>query len=189
MRIIRYAELTSQPWLNGGGSTKVLDADAPGTDFGWRISIASVSKAGPFSALPGIDRVITLAEGEFLLLDVDGAEHGLEKYRPFRFSGDSTVSAEPVGPSVDLNVMTRRGAFQGFTTVVELSKKRSHPVFAGQWAVLLQGEATVSAAGSSDAPAALRKFDAVVGSAAATPELLGRGFVAIVSIDSATDSS
>ena len=188
MRVIRYAELKAQPWLNGGGSTRVLEADAPGSDFGWRISIASVDQAGPFSALPGIDRVITLIEGEFLLLEVDGAEHGLEKYRPFRFSGDSAVSGEPVGSSTDLNVMTRRGAFQGFTTVLELSKKRPHPVFPGQWAVLLQGAATVSVPGpdgSAGEPVALARYDAVVGHGEQAPELSGRGFVAIISIDPA----
>ncbi|ABY23618.1 conserved hypothetical protein [Renibacterium salmoninarum ATCC 33209] len=188
MRIIRYADLKSQQWLNGGGATRVLDADVPGADFGWRISIASVDKAGPFSALPGVDRVITLIDGEFLLLNVDGAEHGLEKHRPFRFSGDSLVSSEPVGVSMDLNVMTRRGAFQGFTTVLELSKKRPHPVFPGQWAVLLQGDATVSSTGDDgEAPVTLGRYDAVVGQGEAdgtgTPELSGRGFVAIISID------
>lgn len=197
MRIIRYADLKARPWLNRGGSTRVLDADLPAVDFGsidfgsidfgWRISIASVDKAGPFSALPGVDRVITLIDGEFLLLNVDGVEHGLEKYRPFRFSGDSAVSGEPVGTSMDLNVMTRRGAFQGFTTVLELSKKRPHPVFAGQWAVLLQGDALVSGGGSDGGEAEkLGRYDAVVGNsdpAAPAPELTGRGFVAIVSIE------
>lgn len=188
MRVIRYAELKAQPWLNGIGSTRVLDADLPGPDFGWRISVASVDKPGPFSALPDIDRVITLIDGEFLLLNVDGAEHGLEKYRPFRFSGDSAVSSEPVGPSTDLNVMTRRGSFHGFTTVLELSKKRPHPVFSGQWAVLLHGAATASfpgQEGGAGEPTTLGRYDAVVGQSEPAPEITGRGFVAIVSIDPA----
>ena len=55
------------------------------------MSIADVSKAGDFSAFPGMDRVLTVVEGELLLLSVDGAEHPLEKYRPFRFSGDAAA--------------------------------------------------------------------------------------------------
>ena len=94
------------------------------------MSIADVSKAGDFSAFPGMDRVLTVLEGELLLLSVDGAEHPLEKYRPFRFSGDAAAAgALPTGDIRDLNVITRNGAFKGYTSIIELSKKRAHPVF------------------------------------------------------------
>ena len=98
MEIIRYAELKAHPWRNGGGVTRELAshprARLPGRThetarWDWRVSIAEVSKAGDFSAFPGMDRVLTVMEGELLLLSVDGAEHPLEKYRPFRFSGDA----------------------------------------------------------------------------------------------------
>ncbi|MGY4541007.1 hypothetical protein ACVWY0_000915 [Arthrobacter sp. UYNi723] len=76
--------------------------------------------------------------------------------------------------------------------------------------MLLQGQATVSAgslsvsaeaagaaaaAAEADAdetapsptePEALNRYDAVVGSDTGTPEILGRGFLAVVSIDRAT---
>jgi environmental stress-induced protein Ves len=216
MEIIRYAELKAQPWRNGGGVTRVLashpaaaaagDAAAqPGWD--WRVSIAEVSKAGGFSAFPGMDRVLTVIDGELLLLSVDGVEHPLEKYRPFRFSGDAdSAGALPTGDVRDLNVFTRNGAFKGYTSIVELSKKRAHPVFAGQWGILLQGQATAGpgTAGASLSPdgeatageatsaaprepepavVGLNRYDAVVGSDIATPEILGRGFLAVVSID------
>ncbi|MET1016322.1 MAG: HutD family protein, partial [Leifsonia flava] len=71
------------------------------------------------------------------------------------------------------------------------SKKRAHPVFEGQLGVLLQGQATVSPAASGGAaatePTTLARYDAVVGSDAATPEILGRGFLAVVSIDPVDD--
>ncbi len=203
MDIIRYSDLKSARWLNGGGVTRQLAASGS-PEWDWRISIAEVGQAGPFSALPGIDRVITIVEGDLVLLEVDGEEHPLERYRPYRFSGDSRTSASlPTGNVIDLNVMTRRGAFRGYTAIIELSKKRPHPVFAGQHAVLLQGEAvvteapapaTAAAAGATAAdgaaadptttaaPVKLGRFDAVVGSEAA-PEVTGRGFLAIVSID------
>ena len=172
----------------------------------WRVSIAEVSKAGGFSAFPGMDRVLTVIDGELLLLSVDGAEHPLEKYRPFRFSGDAdSAGALPTGDVRDLNVITRNGVFKGYTSIVELSKKRAHPVFGGQWGILLQGQATVSpgtaggtlaTAGQAAGEAAtagprepgaaaveLNRYDAVVGSDTATPEIAGRGFLAVVSID------
>ncbi len=221
MEIIRFAELRSEPWRNGGGVTRELAshpkaASAQDGVWDWRVSIADVSKAGDFSAFTGMERVLTVIDGELLLLTVDGAEHPLEKYRPFRFSGEAAAhGALPTGDIRDLNVITRTGSFKGFTSIIELSKKRAHPVFEGQLAVLLQGQATVSvgnlsvsaaAAGAAEAtgtaesataaeadgdeaapapgePEALNRYDAVVGSDTGTPEVLGRGFLAVVSID------
>jgi len=207
MEIIRYAELRAEPWRNGGGVTRELAshpkaASAQDGAWDWRVSIAEVSKAGAFSAFPGMERVLTVIDGELLLLTVDGAEHPLEKYRPFRFPGDAdTASALPTGDIRDLNVITRNGAFKGYTSIIELSKKRAHPVFDGQLGVLLQGQATVSpgtagtAAPDADSngasepapapgePETLGRYDAVVGSDSRTPEILGRGFLAVVSID------
>ncbi|MEC5191408.1 MULTISPECIES: HutD/Ves family protein [unclassified Arthrobacter] len=199
MDIIRYAELKAHPWRKGGGVTREVarhssatqdsgdSQDGAGSSDGWdwRVSIADVSKAGEFSAFPGMDRVLTVVEGELLLLSVDGAEHPLEKYRPFRFSGDAAAAgALPTGDIRDLNVITRRDAFKGYTSIIELSKKRAHPVFAGQLGILLQGQAAVAPGGTAGAePTTLERYDAVVGSDTASPEILGRGFLAVVSID------
>lgn len=210
MEIIRFAELRSQPWRNGGGVTRELAshpkaASAQDGAWDWRVSIADISKAADFSAFPGMERVLTVIDGELLLLTVDGAEHPLEKYRPFRFSGDAAAhGALPTGDIRDLNVITRTGSFKGFTSIIELSKKRAHSVFEGQFGVLLQGQATVSAGAASAEgadnadsavaeaaatpaePEALNRYDAVVGSDTRSPEILGRGFLAVVSIDRVT---
>jgi environmental stress-induced protein Ves len=215
MEIIRYAELRSEPWRNGGGVTRELAshpqaASAQDGAWDWRVSIAELTKAGDFSPFPGMERVLTVIEGELLLLTVDGAEHPLEKYRPFRFSGEAAAhGALPTGDIRTLNVITRKESFKGCTSIIELSKKRAHPVFEGQLAVLLQGQATVSPGAAADAdagpeadsgpdadggtdaaeavpatePEALSRYDAVVGSDVRSPEILGRGFLAVVSVD------
>ena len=202
MEIIRYEELKSEPWRNGGGVTRELAshplaASAQDGAWDWRVSIADLTKAGDFSPFPGMERVLTVIEGELLLLTVDGEEHPLEKYRPFRFSGEAAShGALPTGDIRNLNVITRTDSFKGYTSIIELSKKRAHPVFQGQLAVLLQGQATVSpgAAEEDEAddvteaapatePEALNRYDAVVGSDARSPEILGRGFLAVVSVD------
>lgn len=201
MEIIRHATLKPAPWANGGGVTRQLAAGTVGSTtlgsgakgdlWDWRISIAEVSKAGPFSVLPGIDRILTVIDGDLIALTVDGAEQPLEKYRPYRFPGDVATSATlPTGPLMDLNLMTRRGVFKGYATILELSKKRPHPVFEGQFAVLLQGAATAAAPQPDDAgtphdvPVALGRHDTVVG-AADPPEITGRGFLAVLSVDPA----
>ena len=202
MEIIRFADVRPEPWRNGGGVTRELAshpkaASAQDGAWDWRVSIADVSKAGQFSVFPGMERVITIIDGELLLLSVDGAEHPLEKYRPFRFSGEADSSAAlPTGDIRDLNVIARAGAFKGYTSIVEISKKRAHPVFEGQLAVLLEGKATVApgaaveeeadgddAAPSAEAPIELSRYDAVVGSDIRSPEISGRGFIAVISID------
>jgi len=183
MQIIRFAELKAEPWRNCGGVTKELARQAsPDGGWDWRVSIADVAKAGDFSAFPGMERVLTVIEGELLVLTVDGAEHPMEKYRPFRFDGEANTAAKlPTGDIRDLNVITRTAAYKGYTSIIELSKKRAHPVFEGQLGVLLQGQAKVS--DSVGEPLELGRYDAVVGSDADSPEILGRGFLAVVSID------
>ena len=206
MQIIRFADLKPQPWRNGGGVTRELashrggaaagatSAGATSSDDGawdWRVSIADVTSAGEYSPFPGMERVLTVIEGELLLLAVDGTEHPLEKYRPFRFPGGAaSSSALPTGDVRNLNVIAREGAFKAYTSIVELSKKRAHPVFEGQLGILLQGQAAVSpgnagqdSAGQDSPPVPLGRYDSVVGSDSHTPEILGRGFLAVVSID------
>ncbi|NVM93591.1 HutD family protein [Arthrobacter wenxiniae] len=203
MEIVRYASLTPAPWANGGGTTRqiaagtagsiTLGSGAKGDPWDWRISIAEVAKAGPFSVLPGIDRILTIIDGDLIALTVDRTEQALEKFRPFRFSGDSSTSATlPTGSLMDLNLMTRRGVFKGYATILELSRKRPHPLFAGQFAVLLQGSADVVQEGTdgSGNPSGahvtdiLGRFDAVAG-AKNMPHLSGRGFLAVLSVDPA----
>ena len=213
MEIIRFADIRPEPWRNGGGVTRELAshpkaASAQDNAWDWRVSIADVSKAGEFSTFPGMERVITIIDGELLLLTVNGSEHPLEKYRPFRFSGEAASSATlPTGDIRDLNVIAREGAFKGYTSIVEISKKRPHPVFEGQLAILLEGKATVAPgapmdesgveeepaveeesdgggpAPSAGEPVELSRYDAVVGSDTRSPEISGRGFVAVISID------
>lgn len=204
MQIIRFADLKPQPWRNGGGVTRELASHSGGASAGtsedgawdWRVSIADVTSAGEYSPFPGMERVLTVVEGELLLLAVDGTEHPLEKYRPFRFPGGAaSSSALPTGDVRNLNVIAREGAFKAYTSIIELSKKRAHPVFEGQLGILLQGQATVSpgsaevdesGAGPDGPPIPLGRYDAVVGSDSPTPEILGRGFLAVVSIDPVT---
>jgi environmental stress-induced protein Ves len=218
MQIIRFADLKPQPWRNGGGVTRELASHRGGASAGgassgaasaddgawdWRVSIADVTRAGEYSDFPGMERVLTVVEGELLLLAVDGTEHPLEKYRPFRFPGGAaSSSALPTGDVRNLNVIAREGAFKAYTSIVELSKKRAHPVFEGQLGILLQGQAAVSpgnarspgsagadaesGGGQDSAPVALGRYDSVVGSDSHTPEILGRGFLAVVSIDPVT---
>ena len=114
MRLVRRAELTPQPWRNGGGVTWQIAAGPDGADvarFDWRLSMAEVAADGPFSAFAGIDRTLTLLQGAGLELDFGGAAVRLVPGdAPLSFPGDAAVTGRlSGGPVTDLNVMTRRG--------------------------------------------------------------------------------
>lgn len=113
---IALAALPAQPWKNGAGLTREIAArPAPGGGFDWRLSLASVDQDGPFSAYPGIDRVIVLVGGDGLhLRSNDGAiDHRLAAVgTPFAFAGEHALHARLLGSAtIDFNAMTRRGAW------------------------------------------------------------------------------
>lgn len=195
--LIRFADLSPERWRNGGGTTVEIarssttpeagsggtGASGPGWD--WRISVAEVATEGAFSAFEGCERILTVIDGEFMLLTVDGTEQGLQKYRPFRFDGGAETSAAlPEGRIRDLNLITGPG-YRGHVVILELSKKRPHPVFGGQHAVLLQGNAVATPAPGEAEGTALERLDTVVGNDDTPPEVSGRGFLAVVSVDPA----
>ncbi|MEV8313440.1 HutD family protein [Streptomyces sp. NPDC059900] len=114
--VLRWSQYRSMPWKNGGGTTREVAAGtvpappASAHGFDWRVSVADVDAAGPFSPLPGIDRVITPVEGEGMVLTVDGAAYPVRPLHPFAFSGDATTNCRlDAGAVRNMNVMTRRG--------------------------------------------------------------------------------
>ncbi|WP_083944959.1 MULTISPECIES: HutD family protein [unclassified Variovorax] len=118
--------LAVTPWKNGGGTTQEIACWPPGaglSDFGWRVSIATIAAEGPFSVFAGIDRSIMLLEGEGVCLrSRDGRiDHRLDiPHRPFAFAGDVEVDCTlQGGASSDFNVMTRRGQWRAEVQVLD----------------------------------------------------------------------
>lgn len=105
------------PWKNGGGETAEIAVFPPAaglSEFGWRISMATVSSDGPFSAFPGIDRTLTILSGTGMELAIaERAAVTLDPQSPpLAFPADVATSARLTGGTViDLNIMTRRGTF------------------------------------------------------------------------------
>lgn len=115
MRILRAAGYRVMPWKNGGGTTTEIAVSPEGAgldDFDWRISMANVESSGPFSSFAGIDRTLSVLEGEGIVLDIAGQPSArlTTASAPLAFPGDVPTSAALIGgPITDLNVMTRRG--------------------------------------------------------------------------------
>ncbi|PLC02138.1 histidine utilization protein HutD [Variovorax sp. RO1] len=120
------ATLRAMPWKNGGGTTQEIASWPPsaGLDsFGWRVSIATIASAGPFSVFPGVERQIMLLEGDGVrLFTHDGrVSHRLDvPHRPFVFSGDDPIDCTLLGgASNDFNVMTRGGQWRADVQVLD----------------------------------------------------------------------
>jgi environmental stress-induced protein Ves len=127
MRLLRAADRVAVPWKNGGGVTRdviVSPAGATMDDFDWRVSIAEIASSGPFSRFPGIDRKLVVLEGK-VALTVEGRSLVLldPHTAPLDFHGENSVQADLVGgPSMDLNVMTRRGKFNSKLNMISDSQ-------------------------------------------------------------------
>lgn len=97
------------PWKNGVGTTQeVARADDGGTSrMLWRLSIADVIDDGPFSIFDGYQRIISVLEGNGMVLTVDGQRsRELLPYDPFAFDGAADTSCEVLGgPILDFNLI------------------------------------------------------------------------------------
>ena len=124
--LIRGAGLVAAPWKNGGGVTREVAAfpaqagGAAAGDFVWRVSVAEVAQAGPFSRFDGVERTLVLLAGAGMLLDeLDGASvvhtHALRQPLDLaRFAGETRIDARLVdGATRDFNLMVRRDVAHG----------------------------------------------------------------------------
>jgi uncharacterized protein len=120
--IIRLQDCPDRPWKNGQGSTReiaVHPESANGDDFVWRVSIARVDSAAPFSVFPGIDRHIALLNGRgfHMTLDDERTHALIESFEPFAFPGEAEVTVRLVdGATHDFNLMVRRVMAHGDVT-------------------------------------------------------------------------
>ncbi|MFD8699229.1 HutD/Ves family protein [Kitasatospora purpeofusca] len=186
VQLLRAAERPATAWRNGGGVTREVAGYPAGSgldDFQWRVSLADVGSPGPFSAFPGVDRVITLVEGPGMALTVDGTEHVVDApFRPFAFSGDAATDCRLLGgPLVDFNVMTRRG--RASAELALATEPRPLVVAAGTTVLLvcLSGTATL------DDATTLTRYDAALLTAPATHTLHPTGTTAVLTLRTSVD--
>jgi environmental stress-induced protein Ves len=125
VRVLAAAHRVALPWLNGGGVTSEVAARPLGGDpaaFDWRLSIATIAGDNPFSSYPGIDRLLMPISPQGLDLLDGGAPLHLGQYDVHRFAGENDVASFGVTePTLDLNLMTRRGRCTGSLVVADVS--------------------------------------------------------------------
>lgn len=111
-RILRSGEYRGMPWKNGAGRTSEILCEPTVGDWRWRLSIAEIEVAAPFSFYPGVDRELVLLSGNGLRLRFDDGQVSalLPPHGGLRFPGERRLVGEPIdGPSRDFNLMWKRG--------------------------------------------------------------------------------
>ncbi len=111
MRIIPPTEFKTMPWKNGGGITHEILKEEHGGKLLWRLSIAEVASDGPFSLFPGLSRILTIIDGNGLVLQAPDRALSALPFSPVVFSGDLPISSKRIGGNVrDFNVIFDAGA-------------------------------------------------------------------------------
>jgi len=110
-RILPTSSATAQPWHNGGGLTRELLTWSPPGAAAWalRISVATIERDGPFSALPGVRRWFVPLTGAGVRLEWAGRRVELVPGdAPIAFDGDAPPACTLLGgATLDLNLMLR----------------------------------------------------------------------------------
>jgi uncharacterized protein len=161
-RVLRVSDYVRMPWKNGLGTTLELAREPAGTgDFRWRLSLASVSSDGPFSAYPDHQRVVALVSGEGFVLNVNGvASRPLDAAGAhIAFDGGATTTCRLIGgPCTDLSLMVREPGRIMYarclgvgSSRVELDRNSLHALFA------VHGAARVEVPGDGDMSLAERE--------------------------------
>ena len=106
LAIQTVASIASQPWRNGGGTTRPL-AEAANGD--WRVSLADVARDGPYSPFPGMDRQSLVIKGAGVTLRNGTDTVAIKPGQPAGYEGEIVWQATLCdGPVVALNTMVKR---------------------------------------------------------------------------------
>lgn len=195
--VLRWSEYRSMPWKNGGGMTRevasgavqVPPASGESADgYDWRVSVADVDAGGSFSSFPGIDRVITLVEGEGMVLTVDGVPQPVGPLSPFAFSGDAVTDCRlEAGAVRDMNVMTRRGRATADVRIVTVAPAREVEMAcaAGETLIVMAVTEGIAVGGPDGQETALGRLDCVRHEGPGALTVRGDGTVAGIRITAA----
>jgi len=115
--LLRHFSIDSLPreaWKNGRGWTRTLASHYQQGELCWRVSLADITAAGPFSRFDGVDRTAVMVCGtELNLVGETGTWHFNGPGSFARFPGEAALHCDaPREPTQLWNVMVRRGRSQ-----------------------------------------------------------------------------
>lgn len=166
MILQRASERPAVPWRNGLGVQYEIACDgALPDDWTWRLSTADITQDVPFSSFPGVTRDFCVADGNGVMLNINGVDHRCEPGSITKFRGDDVVAAALTDGSMQaLNLMVRDGSN---ACPLQIARVGQHIVEC-QVIVAIMGSASIEIAnqvvelGLLDAIIDLEGMDAVV---------------------------
>jgi environmental stress-induced protein Ves len=113
--------LPREPWRNGAGWTRTVCAHEEDGEVLWRISVADITAAGPFSQFAGMDRTAVMVQGGRLQLSNADGQLQLDGIgSQIQFPGEWALHCSaPQGTTQLLNIMVRRGQATARVEVVD----------------------------------------------------------------------
>jgi len=102
--------LPREAWKNAGGWTRPIASRLEHGNLRWRVSVADVSKAGPFSQFEGVDRTAVMVQGDHLRLSCHTHEWIFDGPGSVaKFPGELAIDCDtPSSPARLWNVMVAR---------------------------------------------------------------------------------
>ncbi|MDX2484576.1 MAG: HutD family protein [Pseudodonghicola sp.] len=106
MQVIAQNDYETMPWKNGQGTTREVHCVRADNKLVWRLSLAAVKADGPFSRFEGLERILTVIQGQGLRLVSPDAEIAALPFQPVRFSGETEIMGYCLdGPIEDFNLI------------------------------------------------------------------------------------
>ena len=144
MIVQRAIERIGVPWRNGLGVQFeiICDGSLP-DDWTWRLSTADITQNVPFSSFYGVTREFCVADGNGVVLNINGVDHRCEPGSITKFRGDDVVAAALTdGPMQALNLMLRDGST---ARPLQIARVGQH-IVRSQVIVAIMGSASVEVA-------------------------------------------
>ncbi|MDD2881690.1 MAG: HutD family protein [Rhodoferax sp.] len=113
--------LPREAWKNGGGWTRTVASREAEHLLNWRVSVADITAAGPFSRFDGLDRTAVMVRGAGLSLSGDAQAWRFDgPGSSAQFPGELSLRCDaPDVPTQLWNVMVQRGQAQAKLLIVE----------------------------------------------------------------------
>ncbi|HIV70398.1 MAG TPA: HutD family protein [Candidatus Aquabacterium excrementipullorum] len=114
-----WSTLMREPWRNGKGWTRAVAHHGEGDGLAWRVSLAEITQASPFSSFAGLERISVLAGGGPLAFQAPDEHWALwQAGDQVSYPGELPMHcSRPAQPARIWNVMTARGRATAEVTV------------------------------------------------------------------------
>ena len=130
LQVVHLSSIAATAWKNGGGTARDLLMWPPTSSWSVRVSVAEITRDGPFSDYTGFDRWFTVLQGTGVALQL-GSDRWEQRLGapPLRFDGALAPMCWLLdGATSDLNLLVRRDAGRGSMAIAHADHDWVSPI-------------------------------------------------------------